>query len=255
MTTDVPNAFAQTAVPEPKKGKERVAMKVTGVLFEMPVQLNPALHGPHVVCERGRKVLCVQVSRAICSMSQSSLLWHKKFCRKLEQKGFKFNPCDPCVANKNVKESQHMIRIHVDDLVVSSHKNPKVNDKFDKWPHTKHSTLGKVKAACGQQHDSPGMMFDFRKKGKVKINMLSHVDNMLEEFSVKCKSTDMAMMPAAKSPFHEGQGKMLKKKHAKEHHTDVAKGLFVSKQDQTCIQLQQCCAHESRVQMKVIGTS
>ena len=61
MTTDVPNAFVQTTMPEPKRGKERVIMKITGVLVDMLVQLNPELYGPHVVYKKGRKALCVQV--------------------------------------------------------------------------------------------------------------------------------------------------------------------------------------------------
>jgi len=58
-------------------------------------------------------------------MFTSSLLWYKQFRGDLEGIGFKFNPYDPCVANKTEKGSQHTIRFHVDDLL-SSHKDPKV---------------------------------------------------------------------------------------------------------------------------------
>ena len=61
MTADVPNAFVQTTMPEPKKGKERVIMKIAGVLVDMLVQLNPELCRPHVVYEKGRKALYAQV--------------------------------------------------------------------------------------------------------------------------------------------------------------------------------------------------
>ena len=68
MTVDIPNAFIQTKMPETKAGEERVIMKITGVLVDMLVQLNPELYGPYVVYENGRKVLYVQVLM--------SHLWH-----------------------------------------------------------------------------------------------------------------------------------------------------------------------------------
>ena len=50
MSADVPKAFIQTEMPGIKQGEERVMMKITGVLVDMLVQLNPQLYGPHVVC-------------------------------------------------------------------------------------------------------------------------------------------------------------------------------------------------------------
>ena len=58
-----------------------------------------------------------------------AILWYKEFKATLEKIGFKFNPYDPCVANRMVKHKQHTVRFHVDDLK-SSHKDPSVNTKF-----------------------------------------------------------------------------------------------------------------------------
>ena len=41
MSADVPNAFIQTEMPEIKQGEERVMMKITGVLVDMLIQLDP----------------------------------------------------------------------------------------------------------------------------------------------------------------------------------------------------------------------
>jgi hypothetical protein len=134
MTCDIPNAFIQALMPEVKDGDERVMIKNTRVLVGMLVELNPKLYGPYVVYERNRQntVLYVQVMRAIYGMLEAAILWYKKFRGELEQKGFKFNPYDPCVANCTEKGSQHTLLFHVDDLK-SSHKDSKVNDQFDKW--------------------------------------------------------------------------------------------------------------------------
>jgi hypothetical protein len=58
MTADIPNAFIQTAMPQPKEGEERVIMKITRVLVHLLVQMAPEVYGPYVVFENGKKVLC-----------------------------------------------------------------------------------------------------------------------------------------------------------------------------------------------------
>jgi hypothetical protein len=63
--------------------------------------------------------------------SRIPALWYKKFRGELERKGFKFNPYDPCVANRTENGSQHTLLFHVDDLK-SSHKDSKVNGQFEK---------------------------------------------------------------------------------------------------------------------------
>jgi hypothetical protein len=130
MTYDIPNAFMQALKPEVNDRDERVTMKITGVLVDMLVKLNPEVYGPYVVYEKNRKVLYVQVMRAIYGILEAAILWYKKFRGELEQKGFKFNPYDPCVANRTEKGSQHTLLFHVDDLK-SSHKDSKVNVQFD----------------------------------------------------------------------------------------------------------------------------
>jgi hypothetical protein len=130
MTCDIPNAFIQALMPVIKDGEERVMMKITGVLVEMLVELNPLLYGPYVVYEKRGKVLYVRVLRAIYGMLEAALLWYKKFQRELEQEGFVFNPYDPCVANHDRRGAQHTVLFQLDDLK-SSHKDPKVNDQFD----------------------------------------------------------------------------------------------------------------------------
>ena len=49
-------------------------MKITGVPENMLIRLDPQLYGPHVVYEKERKVLYVQVLRAIYGMLTASLL-------------------------------------------------------------------------------------------------------------------------------------------------------------------------------------
>ena len=113
MTADIPNAFIQTVMPPVEDGDERVVMKITGVLVNLLVDLAPETYGPYVVLEKGRRVLYVQVLKALYGMLIAALLWYKKFRADLEEKGFVFNPYDPCVANKTVNGKQQIGRAHV----------------------------------------------------------------------------------------------------------------------------------------------
>jgi hypothetical protein len=54
--------------------------------------------------------------------------YYKKFVKSLKSKGFKLNPYDPCVANKQVKGEQLTVCFHVDHCKIS-HLLPKVVDK------------------------------------------------------------------------------------------------------------------------------
>jgi hypothetical protein len=86
LTCNIPNELIQALMPEVKDGDERIMTKMTGVLVDMLVKVSPELYGPYVVYERNRKVLYVQVMRAIYGMSEAAMLWYKKFRGELEQK-------------------------------------------------------------------------------------------------------------------------------------------------------------------------
>ena len=122
-------------MPKVKKGDERVTMKITGVLVDILVQLDLELYGPFVVYYNNKKVLYVQVLRAIYGMLIASMLWYNKFRADLEKIGFIFNLYELCVTNKDVKGKKHTIRFYMDDLMIS-HEDPKVNDDFEQWLQT-----------------------------------------------------------------------------------------------------------------------
>ena len=230
MSADVPNAFIQTEMPQ---GEERVMMKITGVLVDMLTQLDPKLYGPYVVYENGRKVLYVQVLRAIYGMLTASLLWYLKFRKDLEGIGFKFNPYDPCIANRMKVGAQHTVRFHVDDLL-SSHVNPKVNDKFASWLEKMYGKYKAVEPTRGKVHDYLGMIVDFNEDEVVKIDMVKYVENMIRDFPAKI--TKKSKTPSSDNLMDIGTGKALVGEQAEAFHTTVAKGLFLSKRSRPDIQ-------------------
>jgi hypothetical protein len=60
------------------------------------------------------------------------LLYYKKFVKSLKSKGFKLNPYDPCVANKQVNGEQVTVCFHVDNCTILHH-TPKVVDEMIEW--------------------------------------------------------------------------------------------------------------------------
>jgi hypothetical protein len=63
-----PNAFIQALLPKKDPGEDRVVMKITGVLVDMLVDINPEFCGPALVLENRKKVLYVEVLKAIYGM-------------------------------------------------------------------------------------------------------------------------------------------------------------------------------------------
>jgi hypothetical protein len=224
MTVDVPNAFIQTELPQ--VNGECVVMKITGYLVDILIKIDPELYKEKVVYEKGRRVLYVVVLKAIYGMLVAALLFYKKFRKDLESIGFKFNPYDPCVANRMIDDKQHTVRFHVDDLM-SSHVDSSVNDKFKKWLNETYGGYGEVVATRGKIHDYLGMTVIF-KNGEVRINMIDYIRDMLAEFPVKFKKSDRAVNPATADLFKEDTGKKLNENEREIFHRTVAKALFMT---------------------------
>ena len=79
-------------------------------------------HRKHIVNENGKGVLHLVLSKALHCCVQSALLWCKILSSLLINIGFELNPCDLCVANKNIDGSQCTIVHHVDDNKISHKK-------------------------------------------------------------------------------------------------------------------------------------
>ena len=209
MSLDIPNAFIQATMPVTSAGEDRVIMKLGGLLLDLLLEIAPEIYADYVVLDNGKRVLYLLVVRALYGMLVSALLWYKQFRKELEKVGFVFNPYDPCIANRMINGKQHTIRFHVDDLM-SSHMDPKVNDKFLVWLNKMYGKHGEVKATRGKIHDYLGMTFDFSKKGKVIVSMKDYMCKLVDEFPFDVDGIEPT--PAAEDLLQEGTGDSLDKK-------------------------------------------
>ena len=225
MTLDIPNAFVQTPIPQ---GDERVIMKIRGVLVDILCQLAPEVYQPYVVEERNNKLLYMEMLKALYGMLVASLLYYKKFREDISTVGFKINPYDVCVANRNVHDNQHTIVWHVDDDK-SSHVDSKVNDEFYDWTESKYGSdeIGHVTVTRGKKHDYLGMILDYRQTGALKNDMRYYIDAMLEEFPEEVREystpwTERLFQVDESSPKLDDEKRGI-------HHTFVMKNMFLVK--------------------------
>ena len=72
------------------------------------------------------------MQKAMYGLLRSALSFYRKLVVDLEDFGFKLNPYDPCVVNKNINSTQMTVYWHVDDLKVSQ-INPQEITKFGDW--------------------------------------------------------------------------------------------------------------------------
>jgi hypothetical protein len=75
-----------------------VLMKLEGTTVDIMLELDPGLED-FVAVENGKRVLYMQLTKALYGCVQSALLWYKLFSSTLEGLGFELNPYDLCVAN------------------------------------------------------------------------------------------------------------------------------------------------------------
>ena len=161
QTFDVPGAYLHAEIPE----QDRVFMKFEREFVDIMCEVNPE-YKDHVRIENGKKVLYVQVLKAIYGMIESALRWYELFTGTLCGMGFKLNPYDRCVANKMIEGSQCTVGWYVDDNKVS-HVSDDVNtsivDAIEKH-------FGKLARTTGNKHTFLGMDVEMISKGKIAIS-------------------------------------------------------------------------------------
>ena len=214
--TDIKGAYLNA------KMKDEVLMRITGKEVDIFCDLDPSLNA-FVTSVKDKKVLYVQLDRALYGCVQSALLWYELYSTTLKDMGYKLNPYDLCVANAEIEGSQCTICWYVDDNKIS-HKNPEVVSMVIKKIEAK---FGKMSQTRGEEHDFLGMKIKF-KDGKLKINMKKHIQKAIDAFSEDI--TRNAATPASNYLFEvrEDIAKLSDSK-ADNFHSVTAALLFISR--------------------------
>jgi hypothetical protein len=115
---DIPNAFIQTRVDNPK---DRVIIRMRGVEVDWLVKTAPEVYDPFVTTDKkGMKVLLVECWNTIYGTMIAGLLYYRKFSESLTEQSYVANAYDPCLWNKVIEDKQSTICFHVDDCKIRS---------------------------------------------------------------------------------------------------------------------------------------
>jgi hypothetical protein len=129
-----------------------VLLKLVGEAVDIMCQVNPK-YEKFVVIENGKKVLYLQLLKALYGCVQSALLWYNLLTNTLVRMGFKLNPYDLCVANSQIKGKQCTVAWYVDDNKILHVDDTVVTDIIEKI----EAKFGKMTVTRGKHHVVLGM--------------------------------------------------------------------------------------------------
>ena len=116
---DVAGAFLKADM------KDDVIVKLQGPAVDALLKVNKNKYQNYIVKQEKTKVLYVKLLKAMYGTMQAPLLWYTMFVNALKEEGFKINPYNNYVANKNINGNQFTICWYVDDIKFS-HKSKQV---------------------------------------------------------------------------------------------------------------------------------
>ena len=160
-----------------------IVVKLTGESVDVLCDVDNG-YKEYVTLEKGKKVLYVQLLKALYGCLRSALLWYELYTTKLKSMGFELNPYDPCVANKTINEKQCFIGYYVDDDI-ATHDSDKV---LKQVAETVEKQVGKITVTTGDEHTFLGMNIKFNDNGTVTIDMQDCVKETLTDFPDKLRN-------------------------------------------------------------------
>jgi hypothetical protein len=229
-TADIPGAFMQADMDE------TVYMRLEGVMVDMLMELDSTKYAQYITTQHGKKVMYVQLVKALYGTLRAALLFWRKLSETLTNQGFTINPYDQCVANKLINGSQCTVLWHVDDLKIS-HVEPEVVTSVIDSLSKKFGKDAPMTITRGKVHDYLGMKIDYSDKGKVRITMNEYIDDMLNELPHNMDG--VAASPASNHLFQTSSKNpmLLSAEEGELFHHNVAKLLFLCKRARPDLQL------------------
>ena len=148
-----------------------VHMILEGKIAELIVKLDPSLYRKQMwYTQKENPMLYVQLNKALYRTLQAALLFWKLLSDMLQEWGFKVNPYDQCVTNKNIEGEKCTVLWHVDELKISHVSKNVVEDILIKLTK-KFGQDSPLTTNTGRVLEYLGMKINYRKKGKVTFSM------------------------------------------------------------------------------------
>ena len=199
-----------------------VLVKFTGESVDVLCQVD-AGYEEFVTYEKGKKVLYLELLKALYVYLRSALLWYKLYSTKLQGMGFILNLYDTCVANKDIEGKQCTIGYYVDDNVATHDCNTVLQRVAD----IVATEVGNITITTGNKHNFLGMDLVFHDDGTLTIDMSDYVLDALKDFPDKLRKA--AASPARPDLFYLDHSSPRLSKHKSDlFHSLVMKLMWVS---------------------------
>ena len=135
--------------------------------------------------KNGKKVLYVQILKALYGMIESALLRYTLYAHVLQKQGFVINNIDKCVANKVINGKQCTIGWYVDDNIMG-HKDSRVVTEVIAKIEERFPGLTVQR---GKELEFLGLDLKFRDNRKVDIGNFGYLKGMIEDFEKEIGTT------------------------------------------------------------------
>ena len=172
---DVPGAFMQVDMDE------LVHVRFEGEMVDKLLEIDHDLYASYVSVENGKKVMYVELLKALYgTLRAARLFWEKLQANLVNEWGFTPNQYDSCVVNKMVGGRQLTVAWHVDDLKIS-HEEEDALDEFISMMEAEFGEDSPLSVSHGPIQQYLGMTLDFSERGKVVVKMDDYVRTMLND--------------------------------------------------------------------------
>lgn len=153
-----------------------ILMKLEGAPVDIMCELDPSLKD-FICLENGKRVLYMQLIKALYWCVQSALLWYKLLSTTLVGMGFQLNPYHLCIGNAIIDGKQCTITWYFDNDIIT-HVDPNVvTSIIDKI----EEKFGKIAVTRGNSHEFLGMKINFQEDKTVTILMEGYIKNAIAE--------------------------------------------------------------------------
>jgi hypothetical protein len=171
-----------------------------------------AHYKPYVTYEIRKKVMYLQLLKALYGCVKSALLWYELFTGTLQKMRFVLNEYDPCVANMTINDKQCTIAWYVDNTKIS-HEDPEVVTTIIEKIEER---FGKMTVTRGKEHVFLGMNITFNDDGTASVTMKDYLKEAIADFG-----EDLFDINDNSPALQSKKGEIF--------HSVVAKLLYVSK--------------------------
>jgi hypothetical protein len=221
-TVDIKGAFLKAKVPE----ELELIVKMGGELAQMMCELDPLLE-----CD-AQGYLYMQCEKALYGHIEAARLFYDDLNESLTAKmKFERNRYDPCVYNRQTKDGRVTIRVHVDDLKISSRSRKQLMETIQQL----RNIYKEITVHEGLSHDYLGILITYQPdEQSVTLDMKNYIQGCIDQFLQEHQDIVLRGIttPATDNLFKirsKEEAIPLGKEKAKTFHSTVAKLLFLAK--------------------------